>query len=180
MPVFGESTPVLRSGQPFRDYRTIPVARDLDNDGKKDLVLGEWYSSVRLYQNQGTNADPLFTDYVNLVPPDSSSFLNGNPPRVNFTDWDGDTDLDMITCDYYGSVFLRRNITPVGLSEERGIPVPFADVPTVMRAPDLARVEGRVLDASGRDVTDRRHRLSPGVYFIKPEDSKVRRMVVVD
>ena len=45
-PVFNDSTPVLRSGSPFRDYRTIPVTLDLDHDGKKDLILGEWYSSA--------------------------------------------------------------------------------------------------------------------------------------
>ena len=49
--------------------------------------------------------------------PDSNTYLNGNPPRINFTDWDGDSDLDMITCDYYGSVFLRENITPPGIVE---------------------------------------------------------------
>ncbi len=121
MPVFNDSTPVLRNGSPFRDYRTIPVTLDLDHDGKKDLILGEWYSSVRFYQNQGTNSNPVFTSYINFVQPDPDSFLNGNPPRINFTDWDGDTDLDMITCDYYGSVFLRRNIAPVGINERNDL-----------------------------------------------------------
>lgn len=112
---------MLRNGSPFRDYRTIPVTLDLDHDGKKDLILGEWYSSVRFYQNQGTNSNPVFTSFINFVAPDPDSFLNGNPPRINFTDWDGDTDLDMITCDYYGSVFLRRNITPVGINERNDL-----------------------------------------------------------
>lgn len=115
-PVFGDSTPVQHSGANFTDYRTVPLALDMDGDGNKDLVLGEWYSSVRLYHNTGTDSAPVFSGFVNLVPPDAN-FLNGNPPRVNFADWDGDLDLDMITCDYYGSVFLRRNVTVTGVGE---------------------------------------------------------------
>jgi hypothetical protein len=40
--------------------------------------------------------------------------------------------------------------------------------PTVMRATGLARLEGRVFDIHGRDVTDRRETLAPGVYFLRP------------
>ena len=116
-PVFGDSTPVLFNGSPLPYYRTIPVLQDLDLDGKKDMILGGWYSDVRFYTNVGTNADPIFTNYIYLVQPDSQYFSNGNPPRINFTDWDGDGDLDMITCDYYGSVFLRENVTPQAVTE---------------------------------------------------------------
>lgn len=105
------------NGLLYTGWRTIPVLLDLDLDGKRDLILGGWYSDVRFYTNTGTNANPIFTTFIYLVTPDSTGFTNGNPPRVNFTDWDGDADLDMITCDYYGSVFLRRNISGTGLSE---------------------------------------------------------------
>jgi hypothetical protein len=112
--------PILCAGLPISNYRCAPVAQDLDRDGRKDLVLGEWYSSVRFYRNMGTDSTPLFQSFTNLVQPDPDSFLNGNPPRLNLVDWDGDTDLDMITCDYYGSVFFRRNITGVGAAEQAG------------------------------------------------------------
>jgi len=39
--------------------------------------------------------------------------------------------------------------------------------PTILRAPDLARFEGRVHDAAGRDVTASRQELAPGVYFLR-------------
>jgi hypothetical protein len=117
-PVFNDSTVILFNGSPLPYYRTIPVLIDLDEDGLKDMVLGGWYSDVRFYSNQGTNANPVFTTYIYLVDPDSSTFLNGNPPRVNFTDWDGDGDQDMLTCDYYGSVFLRENITQTSIMEQ--------------------------------------------------------------
>ena len=104
-------------------WRTVPVFIDLDLDGKNDMVLGGWYSDVRFYANVGTNANPIFTDYIYLVMPDSQGYSNGNPPRVAFADWDGDSDLDMLTCDYYGSVFLRENVTSPGISENSENPV---------------------------------------------------------
>lgn len=116
-PVFNDSTPVLNAGSPFPQWRTVPLYLDLDNDAKKDLILGEWYSDVRFYKNYGTNTNPSFNGFEYLVLPDSSSYSNGNPPRVTFSDWDGDGNLDMITCDYYGGVYLRRNITPTGVTE---------------------------------------------------------------
>ena len=116
-PVFNDSTPVLNAGSPFTQWRTVPLYLDLDNDGKKDLILGEWYSSVRFYKNYGTNTNPSFNGFEYLVLPDSTGYSNGNPPRVAFSDWDGDGDPDMVTCDYYGGVFLRRNITPTAVVE---------------------------------------------------------------
>ncbi len=116
-PVFTDSTPVLLGGAPTTYYRTIPVLLDLDLDGRRDLVMGGWYSDVRFYSNTGTNANPVFPAYTYLVNPDSTGYSNGNPPRLTFTDWDGDGDQDMLTCDYYGSVFLRRNITPTGIAD---------------------------------------------------------------
>ena len=182
LPVFGDSTPVLHDGRTFNDYRCVPLLEDLDRDGKRDLVLGEWYSSVRLYANVGTDTNPGFAGYINLVEPDPDSFLNGNPPRVNFTDWDGDGDRDMITCDYYGSVFLRRNITPIGIAEtiddERAT---MTAGPTIVRGVlfwSEAQGEGReakgvLSDALGRRVLDLVpgandvSRLAPGVYIVR-------------
>ena len=116
-PVFDDPTDVLFNGSLLPYYRTIPVLQDLDNDGLNDMVLGGWYSDVRFYTNVGTNANPAFTNYIYVVNPDSQSYSNGNPPRLNLADWDGDGDLDMVTCDYYGSVFYRENVTPTGLTE---------------------------------------------------------------
>jgi hypothetical protein len=199
LPVFNDSTPILRNGYPFDDYRCIPLLLDLDGDGKRDLVLGEWYSSVQFYTNVGTDTNPVFTGHVYLVQPDPDSFLNGNPPRVNFTDWDGDADLDMITCDYYGSVFLRRNITSAG-AEDRNEPqasspklqatlvrgVLFLPRDMTESPDDSDRVPRPVLlDAAGRavlylaqganDVSE----LSPGVYFVREAEAEPVRKVTI-
>mgnify|MGYP000697641994 CR=1 FL=1 len=55
-------------------------------------------------------------------------------------------------------------------------------LPTVMRAADLARLDCRVLDISGRDVTERKERLSPGVYFLRSKaatnDTKTTKVIL--
>ncbi len=142
-------------------WRTIPVLIDLDLDGKNDMVLGGWYSDVRFYTNVGTNANPVFSNYIYLVLPDSQSYLNGNPPRIAFADWDGDNDLDMITCDYYGSVFLRENVTSPGIAENTENPVtsnilnvtpnPFSDIATI----SYQSAENREINLTIHDITGR-------------------------
>ncbi|KPK64489.1 hypothetical protein AMJ83_01910 [candidate division WOR_3 bacterium SM23_42] len=130
------------------------------------MTLGGWYSDVRFYTNVGTNANPVFTNYIYLVMPDSQNFLNGNPPRINFADWDGDTDLDMITCDYYGSVFLRENITPQSIAENDDqsstslnltiTPNPFHHSTDIRYqiADNIQKCEFKIYDITGRLVTD--------------------------
>lgn len=44
----------------------------------------------------------------------------------------------------------------------------------ILRAPDLARLEGRILDIQGRGVTTSKSLLRPGVYFIERKWSSGR------
>jgi hypothetical protein len=53
-------------------------------------------------------------------------------------------------------------------------------VPTVLCAPDLVRFEGRVFDMTGRDVTERRRQLVPGVYFLRPVAAPGRKVLVAE
>ncbi len=183
LPVFGDSTPVLHNGSTFSDRRTAPLYLDLDGDARRDLVLGEWYSSVRFYSNVGTDTDPAFDTFVNLVEPDPDSFSNGNPPRVNFADWDGDGDLDMISCDYYGSVFLRENITPAAVQEQveaqgsrsKSHATLVRGILNLQPAIFDLQSEMALLDASGRRVMPLRpgqndvSTIAPGAYFVRQE-----------
>jgi Papain family cysteine protease len=51
--------------------------------------------------------------------------------------------------------------------------------PTLLRRSELDRIGGRLLDIQGRDVTDRRRALGPGVYFTGPERGGALRRVVI-
>jgi len=45
-------------------------------------------------------------------------------------------------------------------------------IPTVMRAPELTQLDVRVMDATGRDVSERRAALAPGIYFVSEQGSR--------
>lgn len=67
-------------------------------------------------------------------------------------------------------------VTVTGLAGQEQLPVEARSLPTVARASDLVRFEGRVLDATGRkirfsssDFALRTSALPPGVYFLKSE-----------
>ena len=70
----------------------------------------------------------------------------------------GESDVWLIKTDSMGRV---------GITEREQAKVEPLPGPTLMRASDLARIEGRVLDATGREVTDERRSLSPGIYFLR-------------
>ena len=56
---------VLIENGPFPldvDYHSSPFAADWNNDGRKDLLVGqEAYGYIWLYRNQGTDINPLFS-----------------------------------------------------------------------------------------------------------------------
>jgi hypothetical protein len=70
---------------------------------------------------------------------------------------------------------------PPGVEEEHGARMESVLWPTLIRASELARYAGRVLDVRGRHVTDQLRELSPGVYFHSPAPdgaSGVRKVLV--
>jgi hypothetical protein len=51
--------------------------------------------------------------------------------------------------------------------------------PTVMCAQELVRLTVRLFDTQGRDVTNRRYTLNPGVYFLRGgEPDAIARVVI--
>jgi len=67
-------------------------------------------------------------------------------------------------------LYLARGIGIVGVEDDarpeltnggRGMK------PTILRGPELTKLDCRVLDIQGRDVTERKRSLSPGVYFLE-------------
>jgi hypothetical protein len=87
-----------------------PDIVDWDEDGNKDLILGSesGTGTVRLYINQGTNSNPVFTTF-------SYIYCGGNPiyhyranPRV--WDLDGDGKKDLIIGDQYAYIYFYKNV----------------------------------------------------------------------
>jgi len=58
----------IRDGSGYLNVgdRSATLVIDWNNDGKKDLVVGDGYGYVWLYLNQGTNIDPVFNGGVKI------------------------------------------------------------------------------------------------------------------
>jgi hypothetical protein len=83
----------------------------------------------------------------------------------------------------FGRILLARGVDVVGIEASPAVEPGAGELRrTVYRAPELAQLDCRVIDALGRDVTDRRDRLAPGIYFLRPavgcQPSAVRKVIV--
>jgi len=104
-PVFNTSSYIQASGVNLDvGSRASPVAVDWDQDGKKDLLIGETYGSIRFYPNVGTDAAPVFTSYFSVMAGGSNIDV-GYYSRFDVVDWNGDNVMDLMCGfdDYYGT-----------------------------------------------------------------------------
>jgi len=107
---------LMDGGQPLRvpSYRSAPTVVDLDEDGRKDLVVGNTYGQVVLYRNVGTDAAPLFDHYEYVHSSGYPIDLDYGPrARPNFCDWELDGRLDMLLGAGDGKVRLYHGLPPI-------------------------------------------------------------------
>ncbi|RZM27494.1 MAG: hypothetical protein EOO88_12865, partial [Pedobacter sp.] len=118
--ISGTETPVISQGHGL----SAPAFYDMDGDGMKDLLIGEFGSGLengkymgnflRVYKNVGTENKPEFTGKFDYARPPYEVPSNGTPYSVDqfccigftpqFVDLNNDQQADMITGTYYGEV----------------------------------------------------------------------------
>lgn len=80
---------------------------DINNDGKKDLFIGNDLGLIEYYKNTGTASAPAFTLMTDSLPIRSAGFFNCAPA---FADLDGNGTKDLLLGTYYkDSVFYFKN-----------------------------------------------------------------------
>jgi hypothetical protein len=65
----GAQAPELQAGilLPAASYEAAPEVADWNGDGKKDLLIGEfYYGDVKVFLNSGTDASPSFGGYSHV------------------------------------------------------------------------------------------------------------------
>jgi hypothetical protein len=82
--------------------RTVFAAKDVDGDGRRDLVVGDTFGIVRYYHNSGASQAPLFDPAVEVG-------TVTNRGSVDITDWDGDGRQDIIAGASNGKVLVFLN-----------------------------------------------------------------------
>ncbi len=162
-------------GNQIYHYRANPVVFDLDQDGLKDLVVGDNSGMVFFYKNVGTNAVPVFNATFDTLKTQGGTIIDAYyGSRINFVDWTEDGDPDMLISGYDGNVQLYEN-SMIGVEEQKGWPVvvdlsispnPVVDRTVLKYSLDAStHVSVRVYSADGRLVTtliDRQH--GPGSH----------------
>ncbi|NYT27997.1 MAG: VCBS repeat-containing protein [Candidatus Thiodubiliella endoseptemdiera] len=76
-------------------YSSSPILADIDGDGDLDLVVGEFYGTIKYYQNTGTTSNPAYEAKTG----DSNPFNGidvGHSSSPTLADIDGDGDLDLV------------------------------------------------------------------------------------
>jgi len=90
------------------EYAT-PVVLDWNNDGKKDLIVGNKEGFVSLYLNTGTDGTPTFSSPIKLSAP--SSEIDVGEFAVPFViDYNGDQKKDLVVGDSDGYLTIFINI----------------------------------------------------------------------
>ncbi|MHC4574298.1 MAG: FG-GAP repeat domain-containing protein [Planctomycetota bacterium] len=101
---------------------SVPCYADWNNDGKKDLIVGEggnWFTPlVRVYLNTGTASEPNFADYFYAEKSDGRDIAyvgrecicsaQGLFPRVVY--WDDDSKKDLLIGQHDGTIRIYLNV----------------------------------------------------------------------
>ena len=84
---------------------------DWNNDGKKDLIVGESYNSgrVRLYLNTGSDSAPSFSGHT-FIQLGGSDFQAGNRAMPFVVDWNNDGKKDFLCGADSGKIYYLQNV----------------------------------------------------------------------
>ncbi len=90
--------------------RLNPRVMDWDNDGKKDLLIGDGRGAqTRIWRNMGTDTKPVFsTHHIEYLPPDGGVRPYHETVQPFVGDWNGDGARDLIMGRNRG-VYVYRN-----------------------------------------------------------------------
>jgi len=90
------------------DY-SFPWINDWNEDGKKDLLVGESDGVVTLFINNGTDANPIFTSETSIRYPTGSTVDFGYRSGPNVVDVNGDGIKDLVSGDMSGNLYYCQN-----------------------------------------------------------------------
>ena len=122
-----------------------PFVFDWNNDGKKDLVVGEGDGHVRIYLNTNTDADPVFTSSV-PIQDGGGNLMVVSAASPFAVDWNEDGAKDLLVGDGSGSISFFENLGPHN--------APLFDGLVVMNAAVTGNARFEVVDRNNDGITD--------------------------
>ncbi|MEM1325596.1 MAG: VCBS repeat-containing protein [Bacteroidota bacterium] len=134
--VTGTANPL--DGIDVGSYST-PQLVDVDGDGDLDLISGELYGAILYYQNDGSGNYVQQTGTANPFDGINVGYLS-TPQLV---DVDGDSDLDLISGEYYGAIRYYQNDGSGNYMPQTGTANPFDGIDVGNNSkPRLVDVDG--------------------------------------
>jgi hypothetical protein len=86
--------------------RATPCVTDWNEDGKKDLVMGNGSGEIFLYLNEGTNQQPVFGKPIKL---NNGKLDVGSDSAPDVVDWNGDGKKDLVVGNDNGEIIVFLN-----------------------------------------------------------------------
>lgn len=87
-----------------------PLFFDLDNDGKKDLLIGKGSGRIEFYKNNGSNANPNYVLTKEELGGLTADYLSGNV-SLAVADLNGDGKVELITGSRDGTFKVYKSLT---------------------------------------------------------------------
>ena len=87
---------------------SAPTFGDLDGDGDLDALVGEFYGTLKFFENTGTASAPVFIERMGTANPFNGVDV-GITSSPTFTDLDGDGDLDALVGEFDGNLNYFEN-----------------------------------------------------------------------
>ena len=87
-----------------QNFPCSPNFVDINDDGLKDLVVGDSWGFVWIFLNSGELGKPRFTKGA-FIP----TFV-GNAAKIHVADWDQDGLLDVLAGTFYGDMAILKNV----------------------------------------------------------------------
>ncbi|MDZ7341414.1 MAG: T9SS type A sorting domain-containing protein [candidate division KSB1 bacterium] len=113
-PSFGSATYITAGGSNIIHSESCCEVCDLDADGKKDLLVGDYNGNIYFYSNTGTDANPAFGSGT-MLQAGSGNLDVSYYARFDAVDWDEDGDRDLVVGDWDANVYLFLNTSgPAG------------------------------------------------------------------
>uniref|UniRef100_UPI0034DFBD61 FG-GAP-like repeat-containing protein n=1 Tax=Candidatus Thiodubiliella endoseptemdiera TaxID=2738886 RepID=UPI0034DFBD61 len=103
-------------------YSSSPILVDIDGDGDLDLVVGEFYGTLKYYQNTGTTSNPAYEAKTGDDNPFNGIDV-GDSSKPTLADIDGDGDLDLVVGEVYGTLKYYYNQQPSSVDTQAPTPI---------------------------------------------------------